>query len=196
MPRSLLRRALAAVGAATLAIGATGCGDDDAQPAADSPIEEPAGDPADDAAGGEDPGAVTITALDYHYEGVPERVPAGTTFELVNEAPGEVHEAVVFRLPDGEDRPIDELLADDLGVVLGAGPPTMVLVAPPGEPGFAAEGDGTLTEPGRYALVCMIPTGADPDEFLAAAAESEGPPDVEGGPPHISHGMYAAVVVE
>jgi hypothetical protein len=42
----------------------------------------------------------------------------------------------------------------------------------------------------------VIPTGADPDEYLAAAAEAEGgPPDVAGGPPHIAAGMFAELVV-
>jgi hypothetical protein len=58
------------------------------------------------------------------------------------------------------------------------------------------EGTGTLSEAGRYALICVIPTGADPDEYLAAAAASEGgPPDVEGGPPHIVQGMFAELTV-
>ena len=71
-----------------------------------------------------------------------------------------------------------------------------VILAPPGAEGIAVEGTGTLTEPGRYAIICAIPTGADPDEYMAAAAESEGgPPEVDGGPPHIANGMFAEVVV-
>ncbi|MDZ7732776.1 MAG: hypothetical protein U5R31_06345 [Acidimicrobiia bacterium] len=61
----------------------------------------------------------------------------------------------------------------------------------------AVEGDGVIDEPGRYAFICAIPTGADPQEYLAAAAEAEGgPPQVEGGPPHFVEGMYAEVTVE
>ena len=67
----------------------------------------------------------------------------------------------------------------------------------PGEAGFPVVGDGTLTEPGRYAIICSIPIGADPAEFLAAAQEStEGPPQVAGGPPHFTSGMYGELVVE
>ena len=58
-----------------------------------------------------------------------------------------------------------------------------------------AVGDGTLQEPGRYLVICTIPTGADPAEYLAAEATSNGPPDVEGGPPHFTHGMYAELDV-
>ena len=57
-------------------------------------------------------------------------------------------------------------------------------------------GTGTLAEPGRYLIICAIPTGVDPGEYLTAAAESEGgPPDVPGGPPHFVHGMYGQITV-
>lgn len=50
---------------------------------------------------------------------------------------------------------------------------------------------------GRNAIFCAIPTGADPEEYFAASAESEGgPPDVEGGPPHFAMGMFAELIVE
>lgn len=72
-----------------------------------------------------------------------------------------------------------------------------VVIAPPGEAGFAVEGTGTLDKPGRYAVICAIPAGANPDEYLAAAAAAEGgPPQVAGGPPHLAMGMYAEVIVE
>ncbi len=38
-----------------------------------------------------------------------------------------------------------------------------VSVAPPEAPGNVVEGELVLDEPGRYALLCFIPTGADPD---------------------------------
>ena len=58
-------------------------------------------------------------------------------------------------------------------------------------------GDGTLDEPGRYAIMCFIPTGVAPDVYLEAAAESEeGPPDVGGGPPHFVHGMHAELRID
>jgi hypothetical protein len=60
-----------------------------------------------------------------------------------------------------------------------------------------AVGDGTLSEPGRYGVFCAIPVGADPDEYLDAAATSQGgPPEVEGGPPHFTQGMYGELTVE
>ena len=71
-----------------------------------------------------------------------------------------------------------------------------VIVAGPQADGTAVVGDGALDEPGRYALICIIPTGADPDEYLTKAATSEGPPDVAGGPPHIAKGMFAEITVD
>jgi hypothetical protein len=57
-------------------------------------------------------------------------------------------------------------------------------------------GDGTLHEPGRYVVLCGIPLGADPQAYLDAAQTSDGPPDVPGGPPHFTAGMFAELVVE
>ncbi len=72
-----------------------------------------------------------------------------------------------------------------------------MIVAPPGEAGFPVVGDGSLTEPGRYAIMCFIPIGADPAEYLAAAqAATSEPPQVAGGPPHFTAGMFAELTVE
>lgn len=144
------------------------------------------------------PDTITVIAKDYRYEGLPESVPAGTTLVLQNESEMEVHELVALRLPDDETRPVSEIvqLPPEEMAAFFPGVETVV-IAPPGAEGFAVEGTGQLTEPGRYAIVCVIPTGADPDEYMTAAAESEGgPPDVPGGPPHIVHGMFAELTVE
>ena len=71
-----------------------------------------------------------------------------------------------------------------------------VAIAGPNADGQVVNGEMAVSEAGRYMIICVIPTGADPDEYLAAAAESEGPPEVDGGPPHIVHGMYAEVTAE
>lgn len=143
-------------------------------------------------------GTIEVAAVDFGFEGLPARVQAGTTFELVNRSSNEIHEFVAIRLPDDESRSIGELLQlppEEFGAFFQY--VDSVVIAPPEAAGFAAVGTGTLEEPGRYAFICTIPTGADPDEFLAAAAEAEGgPPDVAGGPPHFAHGMFAEVIVE
>lgn len=171
---------LAAVTA--LALGVTACGDDDT------------------AAAAEEPPVIEVRAVDFAFEDLPDRVPVGTTLTLVNDAPSELHELVAVRLDDDEDRSAEELVSlppPEMGATLFAEDPAMVLLAAPGEDQIAAVGDGTLTEPGRYLVLCIIPTGVEPEVYFAAAAETEeGPPQVEGGPPHIAHGMFAELIVE
>lgn len=140
----------------------------------------------------------TVTAVDYRFENLPESVDAGTTLKLENDSTRELHEMVIIRIPDSEQRPVDELvrLPESELEALFSGPPTAVLLRAPDGEQINAVGDGKLTEPGRYAVVCFIPTGADPAAYLAAAAEdTEGPPQVEGGPPHAAQGMYGEITV-
>ncbi len=139
---------------------------------------------------------VDVRAIDYAYVDVPTSVAAGTSFALTNESEDEAHELVAVRLPDDEQRPVAELVAlppEEFGPLM-EGVRTVVLAAP-NEGGIAVVGDGSLDEPGRYALFCIIPIGADPEEYLAKAATSDGPPDVAGGPPHMVEGMFAEITV-
>ena len=142
---------------------------------------------------------VTIGGVDFGFTDVPASVPAGTTLELQNTSTTELHELVAFRLPDGDDLPLDELVQlppDQLTPRLGA-PVTVVLQAPGSDQQIVAVGDGSLQEPGRYVIMCFIPTGVDPQVYLDAAAASNGePPDVPGGPPHFVNGMHAELLVE
>ncbi|HMJ78217.1 MAG TPA: hypothetical protein VK507_19710 [Iamia sp.] len=186
---------LAAGLAVALLLPLVACGDDDDGSATSdtSSTEAPSSEAESETSGSEttettaaEPGAdeVAITGVDYAFEGVPESIAAGTELAFTNESTGEVHEIVAD--PAG------------IGALLGGGPPAAVIVASPGGsvPG-AVVGDGTLTEPGRYALICTIPTGVDPQEYLdAAAAAQGGPPAVEGGPPHFVEGMVAELTVE
>lgn len=170
-------------------MAAAGCGSD--SPAADT---DTGTDTGTDVASAD---VVEVATIDYAYVDLPSEVPAGTEFRLVNDSEAEVHEFVAVRLADDDDRPVADLVQlppDEFGALL-AGVDT-VIVAPPSGDGLVVEGTGVLTEPGRYAIICVIPTGADPDEYLAAAAEAEGgPPDVAGGPPHIVEGMFAELTV-
>jgi hypothetical protein len=143
-------------------------------------------------------GVLTIVLSDYAFGGLPESVPAGTKLAVENISEAELHEVVAFKVHEGETRSAEELLALPEEELLAAvGPmPTTVLLAAPGAPQIEALGDGTLSEPGRYLLLCGIPTGVDPEEYLAAAAEAAGgPPEVDGGPPHFIHGMFADLTV-
>ncbi|MFP5488731.1 MAG: hypothetical protein ACLGHQ_10550, partial [Acidimicrobiia bacterium] len=173
-PAGFLRRMSIAALAAGCAVTLAACGDD-------------AGAAAD--------GVFEVTMADFHYGDLPDEVPAGTRLEIENTSATELHELVAFRLADDDDRTVEEILDGDLAGLLSTAPPATVLLAAPGGEQIAAVGDGTLTEPGRYLLLCAIPTGADPDEYLAAAATSDGPPQVDGGPPHFVHGMADELVV-
>lgn len=140
------------------------------------------------------PHPLTVTATDYAFAGLPDEVPAGTQLRLVNDSAVEIHELVAIRVPDGDDRPVEELLHDP---ALETMPPATVLVTPPGAEQIPAVGDGTLVEPGRYVLVCTIPTGVAPQAFLdAVKAAGGGKPVIpDAGAPHLAHGMFAEIVV-
>ncbi len=176
MKRFIAHARLAAVATfAALALVATACGDDDR--------------------------TRTVTATDYRFEGLPATIEAGTRLVLRNESSKELHEMVVFRIPDGEKRSVEQLVnlpESEQTAIFGEGPPALVMIAPPGGgETIQALGDGKLTEKGRYAVVCFIPTGADPAAYLAAAQSGgDGPPQVAGGPPHTAQGMYGEITVK
>ena len=163
------------------------CGDDDTAATPETTTTEPAAE------------RVPVTLADYAFEGLPASVPSGTTLEVTNTSTTELHELVAIHLPDAETRSIPALLAlpqAELGALIGAAPPAAVLLsAPGGGPQIAAVGDGTLSEPGRYVVFCSIPVGADPQAYLDAAATSDGPPQVPGGPPHFTQGMAQELTV-
>lgn len=184
---------------AALALLAVGCGSESDSASSDTNSQatsEPTTSAPTTTAVADD-GTVVIEGSDYAFGNVPETIPAGTTLLLDNTSDAELHEIVAFRVDS--DEPLDELLAlpqAELEQTLGA--PTTVLVQPPGAPeAFAAVGDGSLAEPGRYVLLCTIPQGADPEEYVAAAqAAPGGQPEGFDGPPHFVLGMAAELTVE
>lgn len=191
MPRLLVLAVLL-----TMPLAACGGGDEDA--ATDTETTAPP-TPADDEAPPAE--TVEVAGVDYAFEGVPDTVQAGTALTFTNASEAEFHEMVVMRIDDDETRTVEELLqipeeeAETVTEFVG------VQVAPPGEDGTsppgAPQGPVVLEETGRYALLCFIPTGADPQAIVQALEEggTEGPPDVEGGPPHFTQGMAAEVTV-
>lgn len=142
---------------------------------------------------------VEVGMEDYAFVDLPATMTAGTTLTVDNRSDAELHELVAIRLPDDEQRAAEELVQlppDELAAFF-AEVRTVLLQAPGAPDVIPAVGDGTLDEPGRYLVICAIPTGADPQEYLTAAAETEeGPPQVEGGPPHFANGMWGEVTVE
>jgi plastocyanin len=145
-------------------------------------------------------GTISVTGQDYSFSGVPEVVASGAEFTFTNSSGAEVHEMVLVKVADVETRTIEELLElpeeESNTLVEFQG----VLVALPGEEGANPEGPGssiTVTEPGRYALVCFIPQGADPAAVSEAmAGGGEGPPDMGDGTPHALLGMWAEFQVD
>ncbi|MGI8631904.1 MAG: hypothetical protein ACR2NA_05070 [Solirubrobacterales bacterium] len=187
----------------TLGLAACGGGTEDVTTETESPAPvEGEGAEETPAATGE---TVQITGVDYAFEGVPDSVEAGTELSFTNASEAEFHEMVVMRIDDDEVRTVEELLqlpeeeSETLIEFVG------VQVAPPGEDGIsppdAPPGPVVLEEAGRYALLCFIPTGADPEALVQALEEGEegeggeGPPEVEGGPPHFTEGMAAEITV-
>ena len=141
---------------------------------------------------------VEITGVDYAFEGVPETAEVGTELTFTNASEVEAHEMLMFQLPEGETRTVEELLAlPETEAQEIVGPPIGVAVALPGEDGEVVEGELVAAEAGRYVLLCFIPTGADPEAIAEAMQNPTGEaPQVEGGPPHAAQGMYAEFTVE
>jgi hypothetical protein len=114
--------------------------------------------------------AVDVSGIDYAFEGVPDSLAAGpTSFAFTNDGTEE-HEMVMFRLADGETRPIEELLALPEAEAEEAVTFTGATFSPIGETTYAVAD----LEAGSYAAVCFIPVGG-----------------AEDGPPHFTEGMIA-----
>ena len=184
-------RAAAAATVALLLVGAAACGDGGSRNASPDASTTTTAEE-----GGQR--TVAVTAADYRFDDLPAEVAPRSKLALRNESARELHELVAMRLADDEARSADELVAlpENEQRSLFAGPPALVLVAPPGTEGFAAVGNGTLGAPGRYLVMCFIPTGADPGAYLDALQANPGqPPSVPGGAPHFTSGMYAELTV-
>jgi plastocyanin len=191
MDTKTLRSRIALAAACLLALGLTACGDDD-----DTATDDATTDDTTETDGDGDGETVEVTAVDYAFEDLPDSVAAGTTLSLTNGGT-EPHELVAVRIPDEETRPVSEIVAlpeEELGAVFGGEPePALVILAATGTtdtPGVVV-GDGTLTETGRYAIVCFLPVGSD-DSILDP--EADGPPESDS-PPHVTQGMFAELTV-
>ena len=108
---------------------------------------------------------ITITATEYKFTGT-DALKAGGAFAVTFKNDGtELHELHVAKLADGEKRPMDEIIAD----------PTAEATTKAAGHSFACPGTTArpagvnLTTPGRYIVLCFIPTGAkadtDPKDF-------------------------------
>lgn len=141
---------------------------------------------------------VEVTGDDYFFKGVPAKIAPGTVISFTNASKKEVHELVALRVKEGETRPASALLQLPEAERDAAAEFRGVAIAFPEEKAITPEGPVTLTQPGRYLFVCVIPTGADPAAYREAVKNpnpSGPPPSVPGGPPHVANGMVAEVTV-
>lgn len=187
---------LLSVGLAGCAIvlGACGSGDDGAQrpttPSADgSPTSTTAAGPT-----------IEVELRDGAIVGLPAEVAVGTTIRAVNTSDTEMHELLAIRLPDGEDRTSEEIVAlpeDELIALLGAAVPDVLRVALPGEPELEGVGDAVFEEPGRYLVICTVPTGADPAVLIESDRYTTGrwPERYADAAPHHARGEHTDVLV-
>ena len=178
-----------------LAFAACGDDDDEAGAAADASTDET--EAAENDPGADAGDAVLVTGLDYEYEGLPATAEVGTELTFTNASDAEVHEMVLLAVAEAEERSLDDLLAlpeDQRNAVAQF---RGVTVAFPGEDAVFTDGSMALSEPGRYVVICTIPTGADPQAYRDAVADpdQQGPPDVDGGPPHLVMGMAGEIEV-
>jgi len=184
------------IAAATLlgaTVALTACGSDDTGAASDdaTTTTTTTSAPAED-------GVVDVELVDFAFEGLPDSVAAGTRLTITNSSAVELHKLSALPLPDGEDRPVEELVAlppTELAAILRVVPAT-VLAAGPGGPQLDELGDGTLSAPGRYALICAIPLGLDPDGYLNAMPAERRSQILAGERPHFALGMVADLLVE
>jgi hypothetical protein len=153
---------------------------------AQSPMPQPSGDVAPS-------GPVTsVVGTEYAFSGLPDNVPAGTTFAFENQG-AELHQFLVVRKKEGVTESWDELLA--LPEAEANSKVTFIgdLIAGPGK---TSPSTFAITEPGDYFAVCFIPQGATHDptvsfDPMAAPDASMVAPSGEpvGGTPHAFLGM-------
>ncbi|HUS43212.1 MAG TPA: hypothetical protein VMY16_11145 [Ilumatobacteraceae bacterium] len=120
-----------------------------------------------------------VAAVDYGFDGAPDELPTGYHIVQFSNEGQEQHEMFALRFNEGTTETIDELFELPEDEVFSKITPVNATFAPPG--GSSAV-SWNLSEPGRYAIVCFIPTGS--------VGETEG-----DGPPHFTQGMIREFTV-
>jgi uncharacterized cupredoxin-like copper-binding protein len=126
---------------------------------------------------------ITVTAVDFKFEGVPAEVASGTAMRLTNQGQ-EVHEMVVVRKLPTTTQSFEELLAmpedEALKLVENIG----VAFAEPGE---TSQEVVTTGEAGDYLMLCFIPAGTTSLPSMDPNASDA--PSLGTGAPHFTLGM-------
>lgn len=177
-----LRRVGALVAAAALLVAA--CGDDeDATEGGATTTEAPADDgEATTTTAGDEGGPLTITAVDYGFEGLPDELPAGVLeFDFVNE--GEADHEIAF-VEIGDTDP--EQFFTDFAPVIAEG-----AAFPEYAVNVIGANEAAAGESASYAYT--LPAGT----FMAFCSLTGTPeaPDGEEGAPHFELGMQQVVTV-
>lgn len=126
--------------------------------------------------------SVDVTAIDYAYDTDVDGLEAGqVAFDFSNEGT-EFHEMALLRIDDDTTETVEELL--QLPEDEAEAKTTFMGIS------FAAPGQGSTMyadlEPGRYVMLCFIPTGSTSLEEAETA----------DGPPHFTQGMVKEFTVE
>lgn len=124
-----------------------------------------------------------IGASDYEFD-TPGALSVGYYAIRLDNAGSELHEAQVVQINPGVELTLEELLELPEEEVLSMITPLTSAVAMPSETG---EQIVALTEPGRYAIVCLVPLGSTPEAMEAGEEPAT--------PPHFTEGMFAEVAV-
>lgn len=126
--------------------------------------------------------SVAVTAVDFAFEADLDGLEAGqVAFDFSNDGT-EVHELALIRINDDITETIEELLALPEDEAMTKTSFIGVSFVAPGE----SKTMYADLDPGRYAVVCFIPTGST---SLEAAETAD-------GPPHFTHGMVTEFTVD
>ena len=126
--------------------------------------------------------SVEVSAVDYAFDADLESLePGRVAFDFTNDGT-ELHEMALIRVNDDTTESIEELL--ELPEEEAETKTTFIGVS------FAPPGDGDTLyadlDPGRYVMICFIPTGSTSMEEAETAE----------GPPHFTNGMLREFTIE
>lgn len=148
------------------------------------------------------PPAVEIIATDYAFMGIPDTVPVGTAFSLINDSATEYHAAAFIKLSALDLRTLEEFAALATDEIVNSegqlffGTPQAILGARPGETTSFTWNSSSLYTPGRYLIIDTIPVGADPLVMEAELTSLNKVSQYEGVDAHYQRGMIALLTVE
>jgi hypothetical protein len=121
---------------------------------------------------------IDVTATNYAFAGLDQPVSAGTALINLTNDGTEFHEIALMKIAEGEERPLEELMALPEEETDGLITEKAFIFTPPGASSFAT----TELDAGRYVAICFVPVGATPEALQTGATLND-----EDG--HFMHGM-------